>query len=172
MIIDLMPHTTTPPGPARSVRVTLNRSADTLSLEYRLEGDLAAIAVPAVAPPVRTDNLWHRTCFEAFLGLPDGSYREYNFSPSGAWAAYHFDGFRLGMKDLASPDLTLNVQHNDGLVLAVSVPLEADLPIALGLSTIVELPDGTKSFWAVAHPPGPPEFHHPACRAVDLAPIV
>lgn len=172
MIVSLIPHEASPPGPATAVTVSIGRNLHSLTLTYRLEGQVDAILVPGAAPPTRTDNLWHHTCFEAFLGLIDGSYREYNFSPSGAWAAYHFDGYRLGMKDMASPDMDLVVTRDDSLTLRVTVPLEADLPVQLGLSTIVETIDGTKSFWAVAHPPGPPEFHHPACRAIELAPAI
>ena len=61
----------------------------------------SALLVPAPAPPVRTDGLWRHTCFEAFIA-PAGSseYWEYNFSPSGAWAAYHFTAYRTGMTPL------------------------------------------------------------------------
>jgi hypothetical protein len=34
----------------------------------------------------------------------------------------------------------------------------------LGLSAVLEEQDGTKSYWALAHPPGgKPDFHHPDC---------
>ena len=34
---------------------------------------------------------------------------------------------------------------------------------------ILEEKDGTKSFWAIAHPPGDkPDFHDPACFAAHL----
>jgi len=38
----------------------------------------------------------------------------------------------------------------------------------LGLSAVIEEADGTKSFWALAHPPGRPDFHHPDCFALTL----
>jgi hypothetical protein len=45
--------------------------------------------------------LWRRSCFEAFIGHGGGpDYWEYNFSPSGAWAAYHFSAYREGMAPL------------------------------------------------------------------------
>src|SRR3546814_3736372 len=31
----------------------------------------------------------------------------------------------------------------------------------LALSAVIEELDGTKSYWALAHPPGKPDFHHP-----------
>jgi hypothetical protein len=38
-----------------------------------------------------------------------------------------------------------------------------------GLSAIIEELDGTKSYWALAHPPGKPDFHHADCFALRLA---
>ena len=40
----------------------------------------------------------------------------------------------------------------------------------IGLSAIIEETDGAKSYWALAHPPGKPDFHHPTCFAATLAP--
>lgn len=39
---------------------------------------------------------------------------------------------------------------------------------ALGLSAVIEEMGGTKSYWALAHPPGAPDFHHPTCFAATL----
>ena len=39
-------------------------------------------------------------------------------------------------------------------------------PWSLGLSAILEEADGTISYWALAHPPGRPDFHHPDCLAM------
>ena len=42
-------------------------------------------------------------------------------------------------------------------------------PWELGLSAILEEKDGTKSYWALAHPEGDkPDFHDPACFAAHL----
>ena len=50
---------------------------------------------------MRTDGLWRHTCFEAFIAAAvRPEYWEYNLSPSGAWAAYHFTGYRAGMEPL------------------------------------------------------------------------
>jgi hypothetical protein len=40
--------------------------------------------------------------------------------------------------------------------------------LRLGLSALIEDSDGGKSFWALAHPPGAPDFHH-ADNFVDEA---
>ena len=39
-------------------------------------------------------------------------------------------------------------------------------PWSIGLSAIIEEEDGTISYWALAHPPGRPDFHHPDCLAL------
>jgi hypothetical protein len=43
-----------------------------------------------------------------------------------------------------------------------------DRPWHLGLSTVVEERNGRLSYWALAHPPGGPDFHHPSCFALQL----
>ncbi|HZF44227.1 MAG TPA: hypothetical protein VEZ48_12550 [Sphingomonadaceae bacterium] len=42
------------------------------------------------------------------------------------------------------------------------------LPLRLALSAVIEESAGRKSYWALAHPPGAPDFHHPACFAAEL----
>ena len=37
---------------------------------------------------------------------------------------------------------------------------------------VVEESDGTRSYWALKHPPGRPDFHHAAAYALDLAATV
>ena len=41
-------------------------------------------------------------------------------------------------------------------------------PWHVGLSTVVEERNGRISYWALAHPPGKPDFHHPDCFALQL----
>ena len=136
-----------------------------------------AISLPDQAMAQRADDLWKTTCFELFLGVADSpGYSEFNFSPSGQWAAYAFDGYRSGMRDfeLRTPP-TLKIERGD-----TRVNLTAQL-IGLGemfgsqaveasLTAVVEAKDGTKSYWALAHPEGPPDFHHRDCFALQLAP--
>ena len=42
----------------------------------------------------------------------------------------------------------------------------------LGLSAVIEDTNGHKSYWALAHPPGKPDFHHADCFAYELSPAV
>lgn len=47
--------------------------------------------------------------------------------------------------------------------------LPLDEPWQIGLSAVIEERNGDKSYWALAHPPGAPDFHHPDCFALQLA---
>lgn len=156
------------PAPAvTTVEVRGSLDPAGLTLHYRLEGDIAALRVPTPAAPVAPDRLWAHTCFEVFLTRGDGvAYREYNFSPSGQWAAYSFTGYR--QRDGAAPALpcpTLAWRRDAGeLSLEVTLPAAAlppgDGALCLALTTVVELEDGALSYWALRHPAGKPDFHH------------
>ena len=48
-------------------------------------------------------------------------------------------------------------------------PSTADTNWELGLSAVLEEKDGTKSYWALAHPdPEKPDFHDPGCFVAHL----
>jgi len=143
-----------------------------LSVEYVVHGDIRGLKLPAVTLPERRDNLWQATCFELFVALDDGGYAEFNFSPSTCWAAYRFDDYRSGMRDVEGVWPVVDMVAMDHR-LAVTVRLDLaamvpDLDRCLGLSTVIEQADGNKSWWALAHPPGKPDFHHRDCFALQL----
>lgn len=162
----LIRHPDFPCDAVRAIAVEVTRSEAGLALRYILTGDPAALAIPPRSVPERTDGLWRHTCFEAFLG--DGeAYTEVNLSPSTQWAAYCFDGYRQGMApaDLVPP--VIETARTD-----TTFELGATLALPpgdrLGLSAVIEEADGRISYWARAHPPGRPDFHHPDCFAADL----
>ena len=109
----LTPHPSSPPSPVHEIVVGAARHDDALLLNYRIVGELGAMRMPELRPPVHTDGLWRQTCFEAFTGAATSTeYCEYNFSPSGAWAAYHFSAYREGMAPLlkgAPPEISCNL---------------------------------------------------------------
>jgi hypothetical protein len=183
MRLELRPFSDTAAGPVLSIQVEIGRPAPAiLSLRYSLAGAIARLAIPPPAQPERTDELWRHTCFEAFLQAqnPSGSgepYVELNLAPSTQWAAYSFTGYREGMAPapIATPRIDL-VQTDATLDLAVQLNL-AGLslppgPCRLALSAVIEDAAGAKSYWALAHAPGRPDFHHRssfACQLPDAA---
>jgi hypothetical protein len=142
---------------------------DKLLLTYRLMGELAALQLPEPRLPNRTDGLWRHTCFEAFIGRVGASeYWEYNFSPSGAWAAYHFGAYREGMAPLmkgAPPAIHASLGE-ETLTLDVTLDLSwlarspARVGLTLGLMAVIEDRARVLTYWALKHPAEKPDFHH------------
>jgi hypothetical protein len=163
-----MAHPDFPSGSIDGVTVSLACRGDGCWLiDYRVDG-ADGLAVPAPAAPRRTDELWKHSCFELFV-RPEGGggYFEFNFAPSGEWAAYRFDGYREGMADL--PLSTPKIDWSAG-ELRVSVDLSGlpDGDWCVGLTAVTEELDGRRGFWSLAHPPGKPDFHHEACFAIEV----
>ena len=94
--LNLLCHPTTPASVVRTIDAQTSWQPDgALIIDYRLWGDMARLRVPEQLAAECTDFLWEHTCFEAFISIPgDLAYREYNFSPSGQWAAYAFSDYR------------------------------------------------------------------------------
>ncbi|SMF95180.1 hypothetical protein SAMN02949497_2527 [Methylomagnum ishizawai] len=179
-VIVLQPHPATPCAAIHrfQVRAGLDPSGR-LALGYAVEGDIDGLLIPAPAAPGRADGLWRQTCCEAFLarpGLP--GYLEFNFSPCGAWAAYRFRAYRAGMAvaEPAQPPLVQVHRTPYRLALSATVELRGLVPEPAGtgyrmaLSAVVEDRDGGLSYWALAHPPGRPDFHHDHGFALVLSP--
>lgn len=177
-ILHSHPHTPCPAIRAFSAR--LHRSAaDRLELQYRIDGDIAELLIPTLiqdeAGRTRQDGLWKHTCCEVFLrrAVLQGArverapgYYEFNFSPSGAWAAYAFDSYRTGMRalEVAEPPAIAVRQTDDRLTIDVAITLPQDVVAAdsetVSLTAVIEDRAGRISYWAVAHAPHKPDFHH------------
>lgn len=168
-------HPDTPPIGVRGIEARIiAQDANWLRLRWRIEG-CGGIVFPPFAGKGRADELWRTTCFELFLRSQDGQgYLEFNLSPSERWAAYAFSAYREGMAEHPmprEPDCTMRV-GTDLAIFDAAIPAQTlpDLSWTYGLTAVIEETDGTKSYWALAHPPGKPDFHHPACFAATLPP--
>ena len=158
-------------SPVTRIAAGVERIApDLLRLSYWIGGDLAHTAFPRPQVAARTDGLWQHSCFEAFLGAGQGYY-EFNFSPSTQWAAYRFEGHRAGMHDAETAAPMIGWERDGRAAkLTATLRLPSDLTGSLALSAIIEDTGGTRSFWALAHTPGQPDFHHAACFGATLPP--
>jgi hypothetical protein len=143
--------------------IALVLATNAISFRYRVRGDIQRLRIPAKGPTLRTDELWRHTCFEAFL-RPSGAdrYVELNFATSGAWAAYSFDSYRLGMKAL--PAIKTPTIHTrlgtDELMLEVKLQMRSlRFDSAIGLAAVLEDTEGAVSYWALSHPLLKPDFH-------------
>ena len=138
-----------------------------LSLRYVVSGRIGDLLLPTLAAPARADGLWQHTCFEAFVREGEG-YSEFNFSPSMQWAAYRFDAYRAGMRPAHEAPHIEIVSGHDSFALHASLTMPDGL-LRLGLAAVIEEANGQLSYWALAHPPGKPDFHHSDCFGLELA---
>jgi hypothetical protein len=170
-MIGLTCHSDTPSAAVRGIRARVSRRrADVLAVSYAIDCELARLLVPAARAPRFAEGLWQHTCCELFVaGKGERSYREFNFSPSGEWAAYAFTGYRQGraMRDEAlNPGIAVH-RSARGLCLDASVPC-ARGKLQLGLCAVIEEKSGALSYWALGHVAGKPDFHHPDAFALEL----
>jgi hypothetical protein len=168
-LLDLQPHPALPAPPG----ITVVAGAEPLSggglrLGFVLHGAaevLDRIVIPESSSPIRVDGLWQRTCCEAFVGVPgETTYREFNFSPSGAWAAYAFADYRKPMPLPLGPVPPIAFLSAAGTLTLATTLAPGWLPkvphLCVGLSVVIETIDGERSYWALAHPAAQPDFHH------------
>jgi hypothetical protein len=180
MAIELTCHAWRQHAAVRGIQARVRRSPDgALALTFRLDGELALLRVAAPGVPRIAHQLWEHTCFEAFVAV-DGAaaYHEFNFAPSGEWAGYAFSSYRnvAGLADdTLAPHLVVRFADDrlelDALVALDRLsPVHARAPLRLGLAAVIELTDGTLSYWALCHPAGKPDFHHADTRVLRLEP--
>jgi hypothetical protein len=167
--VALSPYAPDPTSAIRHFEVRVARPESAcLVLEYELRGELdrLRIAPPGGHPDEPTEGLWRHTCMEVFVSpVIPGPYLEFNFAPSGQWAAYRFSGYRAGMTpltDIRPPRIELRLKA-DRLLLSAAVELPGDLTatVRLALAAVVEDTVGPLSYWALRHARDRPDFHHP-----------
>lgn len=176
MLSELALHPDDSRGPVNWVRVATRRREDgRLSLTYLVSCETDQVQLPPPKEAERTDQLWRRTCFEAFLaGSGVDSYNEFNFSPSGQWAAYRFDGYRTGMAPLEidAPSITTRIGPDRIVVHATISPIaDRGADLRLGLTAIIEDVSGCRTHWALMHLPGKPDFHRVETFSLKLSAV-
>jgi hypothetical protein len=165
-LVQLIRHPSTPCSYVREIAVRVNSRGDgQLAFQYRLEGNVDELQLPPQRRSARADGLWKQTCFEAFVRLPgERSYIELNFSPSSEWAVYAFDDYRQGMRaaePASAPSIVCRRRERE---FEADVDVQLTLPRAqaleLAISAVLVDRHGAPCYWALAHPPGKPDFHH------------
>jgi hypothetical protein len=178
MRFELQPHPTTVPTPPLTLWASAERSAAfgetaTLNLWFGVSAPMTRFVVPAsAAEPARRDELWESTCFECFL-KEEGqeAYQEWNFSPSGDWAAYDFTAEREGMAqaEVVSPPYVRTEDNLTWWGLGATLAIPAAARFTIALSAVIEEQGGSRSFYALHHATQQPDFHHPDCFTARLA---
>jgi hypothetical protein len=95
--------------------------------------------------------------------------REAAVIASTQWAAYDFDGYRTGMRDGDVLAPRIEGRHGqDHYELHVAFDLPGDGPWRVALTAVIEESGGVKSYWALRHAPGKPDFHRADGFVLDL----
>lgn len=171
----LVPHPASFSTGIAGLAVELAVAADgTLCLAYRWRAAPGLLRLPEPRPAGPADGLWQHTCCEAFIAAAgEAGYREFNFSPSGQWAAYAFAGYRsrLDFEFPPTPPTVVFRRAGESCELEAVVPA-AWLPpgrrLRIGLAAVLESGDGGLEYRALAHPGERPDFHRPETFVVEL----
>jgi hypothetical protein len=173
--LNLLPHPSSAPTEPFKLWANLDYAGAfgataTLNIWFGVGAPASRFTIPE-GNGARLDELWRTTCFEAFLRPRGGdAYQEWNFAPAGDWAAYDFSGHREGMSnaEVGAPPYIRMEDNLTWWTLGATIAVSSGRQWDLGLSAVLEGKDGTKSYWALAHPAEAPDFHHPDCFAAKL----
>ncbi|NUT00669.1 MAG: DOMON-like domain-containing protein [Sphingomonas sp.] len=177
MQLTLSPHPATPPSePGFKVWASVDHAAAfgasaTVNIWFGIGAPASRFVIAEAGEPSRVDELWRTTCFEAFLGEEGtDAYQEWNFAPSGQWAAYDFSGYREGMSEaeVAAPPYIRVEDNFTWWAFGATISLEAGKSWTFNLTAVLEEKDGCKSYWALAHAPEKPDFHAADCFVAKL----
>lgn len=163
----LVAHPEFPPINVRGITSRITPDGEWLRLRWRIDG-AQSLVVPPFGGKGRADGLWKTTCFELFLQKPgETGYVELNLSPSERWNAYDFVTYRDGMDLRPFPrEPSCAMRKREALaIFDAAVPARA-LPTApwqFNMTVVLEEEGGVKSYWALAHGAGAPDFHDATC---------
>lgn len=140
-----------------------------LFLCYQIKGPLNQLLLPKINSSTSfKDELWKHTCLEFFVKNPKSSeYTEFNFSPSGDYAVYHFTNYRerdFDFKDFKQPIIQAGLSESL-FELKVKIPL---IKGDISLAAVIEDQQQSISYFALAHKKERPDFHDPASFIVNL----
>jgi hypothetical protein len=161
-----------------AIHVDVRRTNTELKLYFRLTGNISRIFLLPAGGRQR-DELWRRTCFEAFVAIDNqAAYHEFNWAPSRQWRVYALHSYRVLdpaplLNELLAPIIDVRVSDDrlelDAMIILSRLSeLHPRSPLRVGLAAIVEQCDGSFSYWALHHPAEKPDFHHPDAFALRL----
>lgn len=109
----------------------------------------------------RKDDLWKKTCFEAFWALPqDERYWELNLSAAGEWNLYAFDLYRNPQPPRASSDFTmLGVKTQAGQLKCELQSVLKFSKLEVSLCAVLQTRDAQNHYFSTRHAGEKPDFH-------------
>ncbi|MBO9667231.1 MAG: DOMON-like domain-containing protein [Bdellovibrio sp.] len=141
---------------------------DEVIVEYSLKGPSNHLHFPPSHEDgmARRDELWKTTCFEAFFSAnqnTESPYLEINCSPAGDWNAYSFSSYRQGMTPHPKAEVKLIQVEPEPEAVLFRVRIQCPDLVKfrqMGITSVVEFSDGSKSYWSLSHPGPQADFHN------------
>lgn len=178
--VELRRHPSTPSDAVQRVEACVRWAhPDTLAFTFSIDGDVTRLRIPAARVHRFAHLLWQHTCLEAFVAVAaTPAYHEFNFAPSGEWAAYAFRDYRDGapLEDealaprIAARQTAVRLELDAFVAVERLSALHLHQPLRLALAAVIEDANGALSYWSLHHPPGLPDFHHTDAFALRLEP--
>ncbi|MGR9108624.1 MAG: DOMON-like domain-containing protein [Gammaproteobacteria bacterium] len=173
----LICHPNTPCAFVSRIEVKAERkNANAIRLYYKIHGKLDRLSFAPHQKIGRCEGLWRHTCCEAFIkARGNDDYYEFNFAPSTAWALYRFSAYRQDMTAVPFPEAPVLTTRRSVQLFELETSLDlkplalCDQPLDLALSVVIETEGGSLSYWAIKHPSGKADFHHPDAFALVVA---
>ncbi|MES3036855.1 MAG: hypothetical protein V4736_03030 [Bdellovibrionota bacterium] len=109
----------------------------------------------------RADELWKKTCFEAFLSIPgEKKYWELNIATDGEWNIYSFDDYRTPQPPKESTDFHISKLITTPQSLTCELTTKLKFPeLDYSLCAIIKMRDGNTFYYSTNHAGQKPDFH-------------
>lgn len=167
MSIELTPFANTPSPFV--VTVDVRNRLDMAFVEFSIRGN-AELLAPVEDMEGRQEELWQNTCVELFTKeRGKKSYREYNFSLSGAWNCYDFSDYRKdqSLPSIEEPDVMPRLAKQCQR-LSIVIPWSEIDGKECNIAAVVKLSDGSYLYFAPTHTADKPDFHDPQAFTVTF----
>lgn len=137
-----------------------------LNVSWHLHDPQNVVRHPGGTTAEREIGLWNHTCFEIFVGSSlRADYLEFNFASNHHWNAFYFEAPGDALVEY-TPIHQIQINTIDA-TLGVGIPLMPfpsefwhEGQMKVGISSVLELVDGTLQYWALSHPETKPNFHN------------
>lgn len=167
LVHELVPFPSSAEGVGFSVKGKLSISSQSIEIEFFIKDQDLRILKPEAsekATILRADELWKTTCFELFMSpVGQTEYYEINISPTGAWNAYYFEGYRSPQAPTATNKVELQELQWTGESLKASLRFQseglANLAWDCSLTAVIETTGHQKFYLAASHAGEKPDFH-------------
>lgn len=153
------------------VKVRLAIYQAQLSITYIVSGPIENIVLPdQSAAPGQKSDLWQNTCFELFILGEEGSYHEFNISPSLDWDHLYFSSYRERSNNdiFLKPEFSISISDEIRLSSIIELDALKNFSQKLNIATIIKTVDSETDYFSLEHLKDKPDFHWPEHFVLNL----